>query len=427
MADEVPSSSGGLGGTSASKDVETGPLPLTPAESGQEHTYLVNNDETREPEIWTAAEVEKNQRFNRAMATTPRPVITPILIAINVVAFAAMLATGFSFTNPSAESFLRWGADFGPLTTHGQWWRLVTAAFVHGSFVHLLMNMLILLSIGLFTERLFGRVGFIVLYLFAGIGGNLASLALHPFTVAMGASGAIFGLYGGLLAVLLLHRNTVPRPRIIAIAKSAAIFIAINLLYGLSQSNVDMAAHIGGLASGFLLGCGLTGPLVPADPDWRQGRSLVVALAGTALAVVLALRMPVADDWRSNLNRLIPLDTKNQRLYNDALRKLQFRQMSAADFAKLIDTQILPPWNAERESLSKLRLPKQQRAIADQLVEYMSLRGEAWSLMEKGVSTADPDMARRAFQKQAAAEAELRTINQEFATATKPNAGSKVH
>jgi rhomboid protease GluP len=408
--------------TNRSNGAGTDPLPLTSADPGQEHTYLVNNDETREPEIWTAAQVEQNQRFNRALATTPRPLITPILIAINAVVFAAMLASGFSFTNPRAESFLSWGADFGPSTTHGQWWRLVTAAFVHGSFLHLLMNMLILLSIGPFTERLFGRVGFLVLYLFAGIGGDLASLGWRPFTVSMGASGAIFGLYGGFLAVLLLHRNTVPRPRIIAIAKSAAVFVAISLLYGLSQSNVDMAAHIGGLASGFLLGCGLIGPLVPADPDWRQGRSLAVALAGVALAVVVALRMPVADDWRSNLNRLIPLDTKNQQLYADALRKLQLRQMNAAEFGKLIDQQILPPWNAERESLSQLRLPKQQRAIADRLVGYMTLRGESWSLMEKGVSATDPAMARQSFQKQAAAEAALQSLSREFAPATKPNA-----
>jgi rhomboid protease GluP len=422
MPDEAISGSEGV----PSKDPEMAPLPLTPAEPGQERTYLANT-ESKAPEIWTAAEVEKDQRFNRAMATTPRPVITPILIAINVAVFAAMLASGFSFTNPSAESFLRWGADFGPLVTHGQWWRIVTAAFVHGSFLHLLMNMLILLSIGLFTERLFGRVGFIVLYLFAGIGGNLASLAWQPFTVAMGASGAIFGLYGGLLALLMLHRNTVPRHRIVSIAKSAAIFISINLIYGLSQSNVDVAAHIGGLVAGFLLGCGLTGPLVPADPDWRQPRALAVALAGAALAVIFVLRMPVADDWRSNVDRLIPLDTKSQRLYNEALRKLQFRQMSPAEFTRLIDTQILPPWNSERESLSKLRLSKQQRAIADQLVEYMALRGEAWSLMEKGVSTNDPAVARRAFQKQAAAEAALQTINREFAPAPKPNAGSKAH
>src|SRR6202050_5740376 len=144
MADEGLSNSESLSGYGGAG---VAPLPLTPAEPGQERTYLVNNDETKEPEIWTAAQVEQNQRFNRAMATTPRPLITPILIAINVAVFAAMLVSGFSFTNPKAESFLGWGADFGPLTTHGQWWRLVTAAFVHGSFLHLLMNMLILLSI----------------------------------------------------------------------------------------------------------------------------------------------------------------------------------------------------------------------------------------------------------------------------------------
>ena len=142
------------------------------------------------------------------MATTPRPLITPILIAINVAVFVVMLASGFSFTKPKAESFLRWGADFGPLTTHGQWWRLVTAALRPWQLIHLLMNMLILLSIGLFTDGSSAASGFIVLYFFAGIGGNLAGLALHPFTVSMGASGAISVSTADFLAVLLLHRHT---------------------------------------------------------------------------------------------------------------------------------------------------------------------------------------------------------------------------
>jgi len=399
MANEGPNNSEAIGGHGDSKDAGIAPLPPAPPK----------------PEVWTAPEVDKNQRFHRAMAAAPRPLIAPIVITINVAVFAAMMATGFSFTNPRAESFLRWGADFGPLTTHGEWWRIVTAAFVHAGFIHLLMNMLILMSIGPFTERLFGRVAFTVLYLFSGIGGSLASLAWQPFTVAMGASGAIFGLYGGLLALLLRHRSTAPRHSLLSIARSAAIFIVVNLLYGLSQSNVDVAAHLGGLFAGFLLGLGLTGPLVPADPDWRQPRSLAVALAGAALAVVIALRIPVADDWRSNLDRLIPLDASSQRLYNDSLKKLQLRQMSAADFIKLIDQKLLPPWNAERGSFSKLRLSNQQRAIADQLVEYMSLRSDAWSLMEKGVSTTNPAMARQSFEKQAAAELALQKLNDEFA------------
>lgn len=262
----------------------------------------------------TAADVQHNERFDRAMATTLRPVVTPVLTAINVAVFVTMLATGFSFANASAESFLRWGAEFGPLVTHGQWWRIVTASFVHASFIHLLMNMIIFWSVGNFTERLFGRVPFTILSLFAGIGGNLASLAWQPFTVAMGASGAIFGLYGTVLAVLALHRNAVPRRCVKAIAITAAIFIAINLVCGPTEPNVDMAAHIGGLVTGFLLGCGLIGPLVPADPDWRQPRSPLVALAATAVVVIFALRMPIADDWRSDLNRLIALDANSHRI-----------------------------------------------------------------------------------------------------------------
>lgn len=94
-------------------------------------------------------------------------------------------------------------------------------------------------------------------------------------------------------------------------------------------------------------------------------------------------------------------------------------QISAAEFAKLIDRRILPPWNAERESLSKLKLPQKQRGLANQLIQYMSLRGEAWSLMETGISTNDPAVARRSFQKQAAAETALQAINQELAAAPK--------
>lgn len=130
--------------------------------------------------------------------------------------------------------------------------------------------------------------------------------------------------------------------------------------------------------------------------------------------------MPPVDNWLSDLNRLIPLDASSERIYGEALVKVQRHQMNAAEFAAVIDQQILPPWNAERENLSKLKLSKQQRAIADQLVQYMSLRADAWSLMEVGFSTTDPAKARQSFQKQAAAEAALQTINREFGSAAKP-------
>jgi rhomboid protease GluP len=407
MADEVLRNSKGLSRPGASSDAAKANPPLTPA----------GDSPSGEPEIGTASASLRDQRFNRAMAATQRPVVTPCVIAVNAAVFLLMALKGFSARSTGADRFLSWGADFGPLTTHGQWWRIVTAAFVHANFIHLLLNMIILWSVGMFAERLFGRVGFIALYLFAAIGANLASLAWQPFTVAMGASGAIFGLYGGLLAVLLLHQNTVPRPRIVAIGRSAAIFIGINLVYGLTQSNLDMAALIGGLASGFVLGCGLMGPLVPADPDWRQLRSLVVALAGTAVVVIFALRLPPVDDWKSDLSRLIPLDAASQRIYDNALRKVQQHQMSAAQFAQVIDRQILPPWNAELQNLLKLKLLKQQQELAGRVAEYMSLRAEAWALMVKGVSATDPAVVRQSLRKQAAAQATLQIINRELPAA----------
>src|SRR5580692_2721313 len=101
MADEVASNSQAVGGPGASNDAAPAPLPPAHDLPGQESTYPVNNDETKEPEIRTAAEVQRNQRFNLAMASTQQPVVTPILIAINVAVFLVMAVNGVSLTHPS--------------------------------------------------------------------------------------------------------------------------------------------------------------------------------------------------------------------------------------------------------------------------------------------------------------------------------------
>lgn len=182
------------------------------------------------------------------------PVVTYALIAINVLVFLATVATGASFVQPSAESLLPWGADFAPLTTNGQWWRIVTCCFLHFGIIHLGMNMYVLFQAGPFTERLFGRLRYIVLYMLAGVGGSLVSLWIHPYAVGAGASGAIFGVYGGLLAFLLTHRSVIPAQSLRQIAQSALIFLGYNFIYGLSSRTIDLSAHIGGLVTGFLAG-----------------------------------------------------------------------------------------------------------------------------------------------------------------------------
>jgi rhomboid protease GluP len=382
------------------------PGPESPTES----TFILYNQQTKENEVWTTSEIEEERKFQEALAATPRALVTPALIGINTAVFVAMVLSGLSPTDPPAESLLRWGADFGPLTTHGQWWRLLTAGFVHIGILHLLMNMYILWGIGTFTERLFGKAAFAAMYLFAGIGGNLVSLAWQPSVVAAGASGAVFGLYGGLLGYLLMQRHTVPPRRLKTLYKGAGVFLAFNIVYGLMKANVDVAAHIGGFFSGLLLGCGLALPLAAA-PASRLWRSLAVALAGSAIVAGAVLRIPVVDDLKPEMDRFSTVETTTVKLYSDALKKVATHQESPQEFAQVVNQQILPPWNAERERILKLRLSPRQRTLADQVAAYMELRADTWSQMAQGVATNDITLVRKASQTQAAADAIVRRMS----------------
>jgi rhomboid protease GluP len=181
------------------------------------------------------------------------PFVTYGVMTLNILVFIAMVLSGVNLVSPSVGAVLAWGADYGPLTLHGQLWRIVTSMFLHFGIIHIGMNMYVLYQIGPFTERLYGHLRYFVLYMLAGVGGSLVSLWIHPNDVGAGASGAIFGVYGGLLAFMFAHRNGIPAASRSAIVRSAAIFLGYNLIYGL-QGSIDLSAHIGGLAAGFLLG-----------------------------------------------------------------------------------------------------------------------------------------------------------------------------
>ena len=194
----------------------------------------------------------------QTIRTAPRrPPVTTALIAANVLVFLAMIATGLSPLSPTPLQIFHWGGNFGPVTASGQWWRLFTACFLHYGIIHIGFNMWVLYQIGYFTERLFGGPRYLAVYLLAGIGGNLLSLIFHPNGVGAGASGAIFGVYGGLLAFLLRYRGVINPQAVKAVSRSVFIFLAYNLFFGLADRNTDLTAHIGGLAIGFLAGLAL--------------------------------------------------------------------------------------------------------------------------------------------------------------------------
>jgi rhomboid protease GluP len=172
-------------------------------------------------------------------------------VGLNVLVFGAMVVAGISPFHPDAQQVLRWGADFGPFTLHGEWWRLGTSMFLHFGLLHLALNMWALFNLGLLAEPLLGSRAFLALYLLSGVGGSLASVLVHPLAVGGGASGAIFGVAGGLIASMLLKRRG--SENLHAIRQQLpglAMFVVYNLFFGFGNSGIDNMAHLGGLAVG---------------------------------------------------------------------------------------------------------------------------------------------------------------------------------
>jgi membrane associated rhomboid family serine protease len=134
-------------------------------------------------------------------ARTPLAVVTPVLVGLNVVVFVLMLFGAGALSDP--QTVVGWGGSVGPRTTNGEWWRLVTAMFVHSGPLHLIANILGLVQIGLIVERLLGRFAFATVYLSAGLISGLVSLSLHPVNVSGGASASILGIYGLFVAVVI--------------------------------------------------------------------------------------------------------------------------------------------------------------------------------------------------------------------------------
>ncbi len=218
-------------------------------------------------------------------ASTDTRLVTQIIFGLNVAVFVGMLLAGAGLMGGSSRMALDWGANFGPLTLSGQWWRLVTSCFVHFGIMHIGFNMWCLWSLGELAERLYGRVTFAVLYLLCGIGGSLGSIAWHSMpVVSAGASGAIFGIAGAIIASLKLG-NTTNRWMANNILRSLMVFVGFNVVIGAASGITDNACHIGGLLTGLIVGA-LIAKLAPPNPqcqDWvcSYGGSPAVGLGSS--------------------------------------------------------------------------------------------------------------------------------------------------
>jgi rhomboid protease GluP len=210
---------------------------------------------------------------------------TQVLLGINVAVFIAMAMSGISVTEPSSEQLVQWGANAAWLTLSGEWWRLVTSMFLHIGIIHIAFNMWCLWDLGALCEGLYGSWTFLALYFISGIAGSLASAAWHPHGLSAGASGAIFGLAGALIASYSLGEFSLPRFVITSTLRSVLAFVGINLFLGFVSSNTDNAAHAGGLLAG-----AIGGALVALFAPDRKN-------AARRLVIILVLGSMVAGAW----------------------------------------------------------------------------------------------------------------------------------
>ena len=181
----------------------------------------------------------------------------PLLLDLNLLIYLLMSATGVGLFDPSGDQLVRWGSNVSSLTLHGQPWRLLTSVFVHAGMSHLLFNAFSLWLLGTMVEARVGTVRTLTVYLASGVAGSLATLWYHSGGVnSAGASGAIFGLYGFLLLLLISGQMVLNKFDRRAMLGLVVYLVLSSLLSGLS-GNTDNAAHVGGLLAGGLL----AGPL----------------------------------------------------------------------------------------------------------------------------------------------------------------------
>lgn len=260
----------------------------------------------------------------QVLEATPRVWVVPLIAAICILAFLVMALRGVSPINPSAADLIQWGGNLGAaVALENQPWRLLTSVFLHGGMIHLAFNMWVLLKAGPLVERLFGNIGFAILYLLSGLGGSLASAYAHPLIVSIGASGAIFGVVGGLLGFLVTHRGILPMSVIQPLRSSMLAFVGYNVLFGFAMPGIDNMAHLGGLATGFLAGMVLARPWPPPGPG--AGLRRQIPAGALLLAVLVGLGSLVIDRIRQQ-PAVVGLQADLRQpaeVYNDLIRALR--------------------------------------------------------------------------------------------------------
>ena len=319
--------------------------------------------------------------------------LTHILLGANVAIYLAMAIGSGTVANFPGHSLL-FGANYGPYTLTGQWWRLLTYMFMHGGILHIAFNMWCLWDLGALSESLYGPVTYAAIYILTGAGAGLASVAWNPGVLSVGASGAIFGLAGALIASFYLGEFSLPRIAIRGTLRSLVVFAVFNLFFGSMFAGVDNAAHIGGLVIGLILGA-MIAKLAPSEGSSRVAviAFVVLALLGAGYGV---------RQWRSGPMRTALAFQALSGSQGDPVARLQMivqqnPNLAPAHFAlaqAYFEQQKFPQAEVEFKKVVQLQ-PNSARARFDLGMTYLSLnrpedaKAAFSEMLQRGLNTGE--------------------------------------
>jgi len=347
----------------------------------------------------------------KLIALAPWTWVTYALICINAGVWLIMIIKGADVTQPSAEILLHWGGNAASEVQRGQWWRIISATFLHSGLTHLAMNMLGLWSIGKTVERIYGHRSYLMIYIGSAITGSALSLHFSAQkAVSVGASGAVFGIAGAMLVAVYKHRQTLPKIFGKQTLTGMGLFVFYSLIQGFTHAGIDNGAHIGGLLAGCLMAY-----ILPERFDMQNyfiaitRRSAITLVAAIGLSSSIALSAPPAQidiqrlfSGTAAFNRGASFFDEASKLTQQFQSQVKAGRMTEIELDEKTRTVLAPAYRKAVVEFSQAWLPpddprnellQELRQLTPLFVEELAME----SIVEKTtskISPADPERAK---------------------------------
>jgi rhomboid protease GluP len=395
---------------------QTGKQTCYLCEYTSEPLLMESNSEIYEnPQVVLQKKIAENHKKNTFIQAlnkaTPNTHVTKAIIYINIAVFALMALKGVNLMSPNSDDIVLWGGNYSA-TADGEWWRLFTCMFVHIGIIHIFFNMMVLWSLGLFVEKIFGSVLFTLIYIVTGLGGSLASLIWNPYTVSAGASGAVFGIFGALCGFLLIRSRSIPKGLLGELQHNTFVFLGLNLAIGFTIPNIDMAAHLGGLGVGVISGMIGSHPFTEKGLKSRWVRGVLILILSTVGIYFATIKTK-----------------ENHKAFDNVLTKLQsivtvYPNVSVQDYHRMVldeisEEELIQKYQKYLDEANKAQqeffnyIPENKTsAHVKSLIEYLNLYKQYWALTIEANQTKDEDKRKLSFKKIEEAKELLKKLNE---------------